>query len=148
MKKDCCSRGNCYSCKSGHHHTAICDRKQERKYEGKDDEIKRKETQTHHISANKLVLLQTADAEICDIEERRSRTIKVLLDPASQKIYVSQRTADALKLTPACEEHMVIKTFGSTAGKPMAVKEYEFIIKGRIGTNLYEGMVFLPFAPR
>ena len=90
MKKDCRSRRNCYSCKSGPHRTAICDRRQPQKYEGEDNEIQPDETQTHHINAKKSVLLQTADAEMCDIGE-------ILLDPGSQKTYVSQRMADALK---------------------------------------------------
>ena len=94
----------------GHHHTAICDRRQPKKYEG--DEIQPGEAQTHHINA-----------EMCDIGERRNRTIKILLDLGSQKTYVSQRMADALKLKPICEEHMIIKTFGNTVGKPMTVKE-------------------------
>ena len=79
MKKDCRSRRNCYSCKSGHHHTAICDRRKPKMYEGEDNEIQPDETQTRHINAKKSVQLQTADAEMCDIGERRSRTIKILL---------------------------------------------------------------------
>ena len=38
---------------------------------------------------------------------------------------------------------MIIKTFGNTVGKPMTVKEYEFVIKSKTGANLYmEGYGF------
>ena len=50
---------------------------------------------------------------------------------------MTQRTVDALNLKPIGEEHMVIKTFGSTAEKPMKVKMFELVIKSKAGMNLY-----------
>ena len=45
--------------------------------------------------------------------------------------------ADALNLKQVCEEHLIIKTFGSTIDKPMKVKEYEFVTKSKASTNIY-----------
>ena len=49
----------------------------------------------------------------------------------------SQRTVDTLNLKPIFEEHMVIRTFGSTAEKPMEIKRFELIIKSKADMNLY-----------
>ena len=136
LKKDCRSRRNCYSCKSIHHHTAICDRIK-MKYRSDNNEVIPEKTHVNHASTKVSVLLQTAEAEVCDIEEKRNKRIRILLDPGSQKTYVLQRTADALNLKPVCEEQMIIKTFGSTSDKPMKVKEYELVVKSKTGMNLY-----------
>ena len=138
MRKNCQSRRNCYSCKSPYHHTAICEKVQLKgKPENQNIKITTEEPQNLHVNTMKSVILQTAGADVCDVEENRSRKIRILLDPGSQKTYISLKTVDALKLNPLCEEHLVIKTFGDVSEKPMKVKEYQFVVKSIDGTNLY-----------
>ena len=50
---------------------------------------------------------------------------------------MTQRIVDALNLKPICEEHMVIKTSGSTVEKPMKLKRFELVIKSEANMNLY-----------
>ena len=95
------------------------------------------ETQIHQVSAEVSVLLQTTEAEICDVEEKCCKRIKILLDSSSQKSYITQRTIEALSLDPVGEEQMIIKTFGNNSENPKKMKMYEVVIKGESGVNLY-----------
>ena len=107
------------------------------KDENQNIKVTAEETQNLHVNTVTSVILQMASADVCDVEENRSKKNRILLDPGSQKTYISLKTVDALKLNPIREEPLVIKTFGDMAEKPMKVKEYQFVVKSIDGTNLY-----------
>ena len=104
VKKDCRSRRNCYTCKSPHHHTAICEKEAKKADNNSSIKITSEETQVTYVNAKQSVLLQTAYSVISDVKENRSRRIRILLDPGSQKTYVSQGIVDALQLEAVSEE--------------------------------------------
>ena len=126
------------------HHTAICEKVPSneaqlatKKDENEDILVKPEVINSFHVSTMNSVLLQTAHADMCDIDEKRVKRVRVLLDPGSQKSYISLKAVDALKLNPVCEEQLIIKTFGDAAEKSMRVKEYQFVIKSIDGASLY-----------
>ena len=65
------------------------------------------------MTSKTSVLLQTATAIASDNKEKRQLPVKVLLDPDSQRTYLSQRLVDYLKLVPIGKQTMTIKTFGN-----------------------------------
>ena len=72
------------------------------------------------------VLLQTADCIISNQRETKELKIKVLLDPGSQKKYLSDVVNDYLKLDAITKQNVAIKTFGSTNGQLKELGEFEF----------------------
>ena len=78
------------------------------------------------IDAKTDVLLQTADCIISNPRETKELKIKVLLDPGSQKTYLSDAVKDYLKLDAITKQNVAIKTFGSTNGQLKELGEFEF----------------------
>ena len=78
------------------------------------------------IDAKTDVLLQTADCIISNQRETKELKIKVLLDPGSQKKYLSNVVNDYLKLDAITKQNVAIKTFGSTNGQLKELGEFEF----------------------
>ena len=74
-------------------------------------------TDVHLVTSKTSVLLQTATAIASDNKEKRQSPVKVLLDPDSQRTYLSQRLVDYLKLVPIGKQAMTIKTFGNENDK-------------------------------
>ena len=69
------------------------------------------------IDAKTDVLLQTADCIISNPRETKTLKKKILLDPGSQKTYLSHAVKDYLKLDVITKQNVAIKTFGSTNGQ-------------------------------
>ena len=117
--KSCQKKGKCSSCISQNHRTAICEKlesptPQTTETENKPDNGK---TDVHLVTSKTSVLLQTATAIASDNKEKRQLPVKVLLDPDSQRTYLSQRLVDYLKLVPIGKQAMTIKTFGNENDK-------------------------------
>ena len=85
IRRDCRSKSKCYSCKAYGHNTAICDKE---KFPVMD---KARENATFIVNLKTSVLLQTATATLSDNNERKNVTVKVSMDPGSQKTYISER---------------------------------------------------------
>ena len=60
------------------------------------------------------VLLQTANCIISNPSETKSLKVKVLLDPESQKTYLSDTIKDFLQLDTISKQYIQIKAFGDT----------------------------------
>ena len=60
------------------------------------------------------VLLQTADCIISNSNETKNLKLKVLLDPGSQKTYLSDTGRDVLQLHTISKQNVQIKAFGDT----------------------------------
>ena len=75
------------------------------------------------------VLLQTADCIISNQRETKELKIKVLLDPGSQKTYLSDAVKDYLKLDAITKQNIAIKTFGSTNGQLKELGEFKIAWK-------------------
>ena len=70
------------------------------------------------INSKATVFLQTASAYIFYDFSERNYAVKVLLDPRSQKIYISQHIADRL--------FMLVKAFGTDKVNDILFNEYSF----------------------
>ena len=66
------------------------------------------------VDAKTDVLLQTADCTISNPSETNSLKVKVLLDPGSQKTYLSDTIKDFLQLDTISKQYIQIKAFGDT----------------------------------
>ena len=94
------------------------------------------------INSKATVFLQTASAYIFNDFSERNYAVKVLLDPRSQKIYISQHIADRL--------FMLVKAFGTDKVNDILFNEYSFSlmwIRKKISVNLSGFAVPLIFSP-
>ena len=105
VMKNCRANYKCFNCQGKNHHTAICDRLKCIKSDAKETEIltandgnKNNENVSMLVDAKTDVLLQTADCTISNPSETKSLKVKVLLDPGSQKTYLSDTVRDFLQL--------------------------------------------------
>ena len=62
--------------------------------------------------------------------------MKVLLDPGSQKTYLSDTVRDLLQLDTICEQNFQIKAFGDSKGQLKKLGEYKFVLRGWNGDGL------------
>ena len=92
------------------------------------------------------MFLQTAEGIVADTSEKRNLTVKVLLDPGSQRTYISEKIVRGLKLEPQSTQKITVNTFGSNHGKSSILNEYSFCLKSETrGCNLYMTGFAVPF---
>ena len=82
------------------------------------------------------VLLQTVDCIISNPSETKSLKVKVLLDPGSQKMYLSDTVRDLLQLDTIFKQNVQIKAFGDTKGQLKELGEYKFVLRDWNGDGL------------
>ena len=116
--KNCRTSYKCYNCRGKNHRTSICENTTniDDKRDSIHDNEENEEKVAMLIDAETDVLLQTADCIISNPRETKELKTKVLLDPGSQKTYLSDAVKDYLKLDAITKQHVAIKTFGSTNG--------------------------------
>ena len=88
------------------------------------------------IDAKTDVLLQKANCMISNPRETKNLKIKVLFDPGSQEMYLSNAVKDYLKLNAITKQNVAIKTFGITNGKLKELAECKFALRGLHGNGL------------
>ena len=64
------------------------------------------------VSVLKGSLLQTARAQICNIETEETLTTRILFDTGSQRTYITENLRKLLKLKTLRTENVIINTFG------------------------------------
>ena len=99
IMKNCRTSYKCYNCRGKNHHTSICENTTniDDKKDSIDINEENEEKVAMVIDAKTHVLLQTADCIISNPRETKELKIKVLLDPGSQKTYLSDAVKDYLK---------------------------------------------------
>ncbi len=71
-------------------------------------------TTSLYVTTSKTVLLQTAQASVCNPRQPAIRlNVRVVLDTGSQRSYITQQAARALALKPEGTQRVSIFTFGS-----------------------------------
>ena len=129
--KNCRTSYKCYNCRGKNHHTSICENTTN--IDDKKDSIDINEENEKKVAmlidAKTDVLLQTADCIISNPRETKELKIKVLLDPGSQKTYLSDAVKDYLKLDAITKQNIAIKTFGSTNGQLKELGEFKIAWK-------------------
>lgn len=69
-------------------------------------------------NGNHAVLLQTAQAKVCNPEDKQHwRNIRIVLDSGSQRSYVTNKVREGLGLCTVRTQAMAITTFGSKGGQ-------------------------------
>ena len=99
-----------------------------------DDNKENEEKVAMMIDAKTDVLLQTADCIISNPRETKTLKIKVLLDPGSQKTYLSDAAKDYLKLDAITKQNVAIKN--GTNGQLKELGELKFALRGLHGNCL------------
>ena len=89
-------------------------------------------------------LLQTANCIISHPSETKSLKVKVLLDPRSQKTYLSDTVRNSLPLETISKQNVQIKAFGEAKGQLKELGEFKFVLRNWNG-NGFRYVVKLPF---
>ena len=89
-----------------------------------------------YVGSNKMVLLQTAVAEVTNPRDP-SRTLKVgiVFDGGSQKSYLTQRVKDTLALPIDSKKYLSIAAFGSRKGKPKQCEVVRLAVRTKCGDS-------------
>ena len=80
------------------------------KDEAKKDTYETKEYASNVVNSRTPVLLQTARGVVADNYEKRSMPVTILLDPGSQRTYISERIVKQLKLEPQGSQSIIVNT--------------------------------------
>ena len=118
-------------CQGENHHTAICDRlkcikrdTKETKIVTENDDNQNNEKVLVLVKMKTDILLQTADCVISNPSKTKILKVKVLLDLASQKTYLSDTVKDFLQLDAISKQNIQIKAFGDTKGQLKELGEF------------------------
>ena len=126
FSRKCQSKIICYNCKSNHH-AALCESKKIQK-----------ETNSNFVSgsAETIELLQTAQANICDVQENKQANMRIFFDLGSQLSYITAEARNRLQLSTLAKQKFVVKTFGKHETEKYLDK-VQFCVKGRNDTSVY-----------
>ena len=118
-------------CQGENHHTSICDRlkcikrdTKETKIVTENDDNQNNEKVLVLVKMKTDILLQTADCVISNPSKTKILKVKVLLDLASQKTYLSDTVKDFLQLDAISKQNIQIKAFGDTKGQLKELGEF------------------------
>ncbi|XP_053395581.1 uncharacterized protein LOC123525911 [Mercenaria mercenaria] len=88
------------------------------------------------ISSNEMVLMQTAQTEICNEQNSVYERARLLFDSGSQRTYITERLATKLGLKPEDEQELKLVTFGSENTKVIKTKSAKISIKLNNGSYM------------
>lgn len=87
-------------------------------------------------SSNKVVLLQTAVAEISDPRDPcRVLNARIVMDCGSQKSYLTQRVKQILSLPLTSTQQLSIAAFGSSKGEPLSCGLVRLAVRTKSGVK-------------
>ena len=118
--KECQSKGKCFYCKRQSHHSALCPEKFGH------EKIWKEEMKMEHVHvvphkdkpesrepARAVSLLPLATAPVKGENSPHTKELRMILDVASGRSYITERAAAKLKLKPHCYEVLTYASFGS-----------------------------------
>ena len=142
-QKDCTSDKVCAHCKQkNRHHRSLCINKFPEK------PAETVTTVTEPISttitaentllaSDEHVLMQTATAEVEDLQKSRKETVRVLLDTGSQRTYITEQLAERLQLPIKGSETLTIYTFSSSKPRQLQTPVTELRLLTKDGSSLH-----------
>ena len=144
IARNCDTKIKCFSCK-GRHHVSVCNSNSQTDGRDQTRENELPETNVNVIGTSEVlkalklnsVLLQTAQAQVFSVDEKRAGNFRILFDNGSQMTYISPRARSILTLKTICEKKMSIKTFGGSENEK-TLDSVQFCIKAKnSGINTY-----------
>ena len=145
--KKCRSKISCYKCKENHH-AAVCllveniEPKKQEINEAKvpqaknDNKVENNDQIGLLVTGRNVGLLQTAVAKVCDVEEKRFASLRILFDSGSQGSYITPEARKLLNLKTESKSSMVLKTF-ATQNRKRTLEKVKFCVKGNRGESVY-----------
>jgi hypothetical protein len=127
ISRNCRSSARCNNCR-GRHHSSICATFRTRtdataspsgasiRDPPSSNQGVYVPTTTALVGSHTPILLQTAKVTVCGAGLGPTLEVRAILDPGSQRSYVTSRAREVLQLKRVRSESMSIKTFGSTTG--------------------------------
>lgn len=104
-------------------------------------------TSAMYVNSHTPILLQTAKVVVCDathLEPTSSLEVRAILDPGSQRSYVTTHVREKLSLRRIRSESMIIKTFGSDKEDKRTCDVVELGILTKLGTPQRLTVVVVP----
>ena len=137
VARDCYSKQPCRNCR-GKHHEAICSQNDQ---DGGDNNPSENTTvnnpANHVVSSNNLInegtskciLLQTAQAEVYDVNCNNKALIRVIFDNCSQRSFLKDSLRRKLKLPTIRLETISVKTFASETERTQNLDVVNFKVR-------------------
>ena len=89
----------------------------------------------------KNILLQTANAEVINLDNRNREKCNILFDSGAQRTYITKSLKDKLNLLPIRNEKISIKVFETTNSKIQEIEIAKFKVKGTNKNIFVEALV-------
>lgn len=131
IARNCTVNYLCRKCQ-GKHNISICtapENKKDSSDKGSGD--KDNESLNVHVNSNGSILLQTAQAEVCNLEDDISIRTRMLFDSGSQRTYITQNIREKLCLETNRTERVIIKTFGKNEASVQNLDVVQFRVKNK-----------------
>ena len=140
-QKHCKTSKVCVHCQQKNkHHRSLCINK----FQEKPTETANVVTETiSTITGNTLlasdeqVLMQTATAEVENLEKSRRQAIRLLLDTGSQRTYITEQLAEKLQLPINGSETLTVYTFSTSKPKQLQTPVTELRLLMKDGSSLH-----------
>lgn len=89
------------------------------------------------LASDEQVLMQTATAEVEDLQKSRKQTIRLLLDTGSQRTYITEQLAEKLQLPINGSEILTVYTFSTTKPRQLQTPVTELRLLMKDGSSLH-----------
>jgi len=91
---------------------------------------------SHAKTTGKEIILQTAKADVSNINNTSSAKCRLLFDSGSQRTYIDEKVSKALKLRPIRQERIIINTFRNTQSSLQVLDVVQLKVKHK-SENLF-----------
>ena len=156
ISRDCHSNSRCTSC-NGKHHTTICSKSSIHKdtQESTDKSVQLNpqakpfnsaHTVQLYANASKSILLQTAQAHICNPTALTvpPMQVRIVLDNGSQRSYISELARNQLSVRSQGTQVMSIATFGRRGNNPQLCDTVTIELKLKNGSSMNLTLFVVP----
>lgn len=89
------------------------------------------------LASDEQVPMQTATAEVEDLQKSRKQTIRLLLDTGSQRTYITEQLAEKLQLPINGSEILTVYTFSTTKPRQLQTPVTELRLLMKDGSSLH-----------
>ena len=97
------------------------------------------------VSSGEIVLMQTAQAKLTNLNQSKCEQIRILLDSGSQRTYIMESLAEQLQLRQEKTEEIKVVTFGCETPKTVTTTQTKLSIQLNTGQHLDISANIVPF---